>query len=154
MFITVNSFFRFLFVWLFLAGVPVAHWVKHALAYWSSGPEVESRSRRTLLNRNRGSIAHTFQYHPHIVPIYLKYCWKGRKISSRPSIYFLGCPRDVIVSTTTVWPTQMRVILYDHLIYLYLVVFFVFFYQAIRHLHECPRRKSHLCWRNFSQGSA
>ena len=65
----------------------VFHYLRNMLAHWSSGLESELRSRRNLLNVN--GVLHTvFHYHPPIVLIWLKYCWKGRKIGIiHPSIH-------------------------------------------------------------------
>ena len=53
--------------------------VGQALAYWSSDPGFEPAWSGDLFNRRR----HTnFQYHLPMVLIWLKYCWKGRKIAS------------------------------------------------------------------------
>ena len=59
-----------------------------ALAYWSSGPS-SILTRGEIFSTVNGVPLHTaFHYHPNIVLIWLKYCWKGRKIAaSHPSIH-------------------------------------------------------------------
>ena len=65
-------------------GSPSAQWVKHwptdlAVPGWSPAPG-------EIFSSAVGVSLHTaFHYHPPIVLIWLKYCWKGHKISS--SIY-------------------------------------------------------------------
>ena len=64
-------------------GAPVAQWVER----WSSGREFEPRSRRNLLNRERGFIAHSLSlstfHRPDIPEILLNRTW-NRKSSIHP----------------------------------------------------------------------
>ena len=58
-----------------------------ALVYWSSGPSLVS-ARGEIFSTINGVPLHTaFHYQPPIVPVWLEYCWKGRKIAIHPSIH-------------------------------------------------------------------
>ena len=65
-------------------GAPVAQWAKcwpTVLAILSSSP-----ARGEMFSTINGVPLHTaFHYNPPTVPIWLIYCWKGRKIASHPS---------------------------------------------------------------------
>ena len=68
------------------SGAPVAQWVKR----WPTDLAVPSSipARGEIFSTVNGVPLHTaFHYHLPIVLIWLKYCWKGRKIASHPSIY-------------------------------------------------------------------
>ena len=67
-------------------GAPVAQWVKR----WPTDLAVPSSipARGEIFSTVNGVPLHTaFHYHPSIVLIWLKYCWKGRKITNHPSIH-------------------------------------------------------------------
>ena len=70
-------------------GAPVAQWVKRLptdLAVPGS-----STARGEIFSTINCDPFHTaFHYHPPVVLIWLKYCWKGRKIESHPSIYCMA----------------------------------------------------------------
>ena len=73
-------------------GAPVAQWVKR----WSTDLAVPSSisTRGEILSTVNGVPLHTaFHFQPHIVLIWLKYCWKGRKIASLPSTHRLQLTR-------------------------------------------------------------
>ena len=53
---------------------------------WSSSPEFEPGARWNILNCIWVPLHATFHYHPFIILIWLKYFWKGPKITSHPSI--------------------------------------------------------------------
>ena len=68
------------------SGAPVAQWVM----CWPTDLAIPSSSpaRGEIFSTvNEVSVHIAFHYHPRIVLIWLKYCWKGRKIASHPSIY-------------------------------------------------------------------
>ena len=70
-------------------GAPVAQWVKR----WPTDLAVPSSipARGEIFSTVDGVPLHTaFHYHPSIVLIWLKYCWKGRKITNHPSIQYKG----------------------------------------------------------------
>ena len=66
-----------------------------ALAYWSSGPSSIPARGEIFYTVNGVSLHTTFHYQPSAVLIWLKYCWKGRKIAQviHPSIYSSPIPR-------------------------------------------------------------
>ena len=67
-------------------GAPVAQWVKR----WPTDLAVPGSilARGEIFPTVNGVSLHTaFHYHPPIVLIWLKHCWKGRKIASHPSIH-------------------------------------------------------------------
>ena len=69
---------------------PVAKWIKH----WSTDLAVPSSSpaRGDIFSTVNGVPLHTaFNYQSLIVLIWLKYCWKGRKITTHASISYDLC---------------------------------------------------------------
>ena len=67
------------------------HWTMKYRSQWPtsffSGPCL-ILTRGEIYSTVNGVPLHTaFHYHPNIVLIWLKYCWKGRKIASHPSIH-------------------------------------------------------------------
>ena len=78
------------FIFHTMLGAPVAQWVKRwptDTAYWSSGPS-SIPARGKIFSTVNGALLDTaFHYQPLIVLIWLKHCWKGRKIAIHPSIH-------------------------------------------------------------------
>ena len=56
--------------------------------YWSSRPSSIHACGKIFSAVNKVPLHTAFHYQPPIVLIWLKYCWKGRKISCHPSIHY------------------------------------------------------------------
>ena len=85
-------------------GILVAQWVK----WWPTDLEVpgSSPTRGEIFLTINGVPLHTaFHYHPPIVLLWLKYCWKGLKVASHPSIFsnFLQLCKSVSCTSAIKW---------------------------------------------------
>ena len=95
--VCISTFLLFSFFHL-TKGAPADQWVKR----WPSNLAVAGSSPAGggVLSIVNGVPLHTaFHCHPDIVLIWLKYCWKGRKIASHPSIHPSIHPFHAILTT-------------------------------------------------------
>ena len=120
-------------VCLFATHLGKTHIWDNVSIYWSNGTEKDKMHRREksanyVLPHHDCTVAYTsiaamtidqfyvspgvplhtaFHYHPNVVLIWLKYCWKGRKIASHPPIHPSIHPcvswYDVIIGWKAVW---------------------------------------------------